>query len=71
MPNGSPSGGARFLDKELVALFDKTKDVHRETDAVILIEIELHGKPEFILIHREQQGKRKKDFRIRKTPKKV
>ena len=61
---------AVFLDKELIALLfgedGKPPDDHYEiTDALILIQIHLDGKPEWILIHWEQQSEREKDFEKR------
>lgn len=56
---------AEFLDKELLAIqeynLDSTsKDVQKVTDALILIEIELDEGKECILIHWEQESKKKK-----------
>jgi len=59
---------ATFLDKELIGLFDDSKkslagsDQQMITDALILIRIVLDGKPEWILIHWEQQSEREKGF---------
>ncbi|MCP4353641.1 MAG: hypothetical protein GY795_49975 [Desulfobacterales bacterium] len=54
---------AKFLDKELIALFGETKkkDQHRITDALILVEAEISDKkqPELIMIHWEQESQRK------------
>ncbi len=57
---------AKFLDKELIALFGGTKktgkkDQHRITDALILVEAEISDKkqPELIMIHWEQESQRK------------
>ncbi len=55
---------AEFLDKELLAIqefdLDTTSvDVERITDALILIEIELDGGKEWILIHWEQESVKK------------
>ncbi len=61
----------KFLDKELISLFEKPgekqekKDVHRITDALVLIEIVLDGKPEQILIYWEQQSQKEKNFEER------
>ncbi len=62
---------ARFLDKELIALFGKPdersddKDQHRITDALILVKILLNEKLQWILIHWEQQGTKQKGFEER------
>ncbi|QTA93346.1 hypothetical protein [Desulfonema magnum] len=63
---------AIFLDKELIALLagesedEKTEEDHYEiTDALILLQIHLNGKPEWILIHWEQQSGRETDFEKR------
>jgi hypothetical protein len=57
---------AKFMDKELIALFGKPekgrKDQHRITDALILVRIMLDGKTKWILIHWEQESKKKKNF---------
>ena len=62
---------AKFLDKELIALFGepkgrrKEKDQQRLTDALISIQIDLNGTLEWILIHWEQESKRKGGFEER------
>ncbi len=66
---------AVFLDKELLALLDKpligkdkdkdNSDMQRVTDALILIEIELDGAKEWMLIYWEQQSKREGAFEKR------
>ena len=62
---------ARSLDKELIALFEEPgkelnkKDQQRITDALILIEIMIDGKPEQILIYWEQQSEKEKKFEKR------
>mgnify|MGYP001768013620 CR=1 FL=1 len=58
---------AEFLDKELIALFEEAgkkekTEQQRITDALILVQIIIRGKRERILIHWEQQGKKKKNF---------
>ena len=55
---------AKFLDKELIDLFGK-EEMERRTDSLVLIEMELDGKPEWILIHWEQQSKREPGFEER------
>ncbi|OQY51647.1 MAG: hypothetical protein B6245_24365, partial [Desulfobacteraceae bacterium 4572_88] len=56
---------AIFLDKELIALMSEASgdgegetdgDHYGITDALVLIQIDLNGKPEWILIHWEQIG---------------
>ena len=56
-----------FLDKELIALFGNPdeKDQSRITDSLILIRITLNGRSEWILIHWEQESKRKPGFEER------
>ena len=54
----------RFLDKELLALFGEN-DVQSHTDALILLDIELDGRLEWMLIHWEQQDRRQDDFEQR------
>ena len=62
---------ARFLDKELNALFEKDgdkqsdDDMRRITDALILVGIHLEGIDERILIHWEQQGEKEDAFNQR------
>jgi len=62
---------AKFLDKELIALFEKPdkeisdKDQNRITDALILLNIMINGEYQWILIHWEQQGQKRKDFEKR------
>jgi hypothetical protein len=61
---------AIFLDKELIAVMSEKEqsadDDHWEiTDALILIQIHLNGKPEWILIHWEQQSERETFFNER------
>ncbi len=63
---------AIFLDKELIALFgekekqkNSTEEEYRITDALILVQIILDGKPEWILIHWEQESQKKKKFEER------
>jgi len=60
---------AKFLDKELIALFGKPekgkKDQHRITDALILVQIVLNSEIKWILIHWEQESKKKKNFEER------
>jgi len=57
---------AKFMDKELFALFGKPekgkKDQHRITDALILAQIILDDETKWILIHWEQESKKKKNF---------
>ncbi|KPA14813.1 hypothetical protein MHK_004980 [Candidatus Magnetomorum sp. HK-1] len=55
---------AKFLDKELIALFEDhaEKDVNTLTDALILIEITINNKREWILIHWEAQGDKEEIF---------
>jgi len=52
---------AQFLDKELIGLFGG----HRITDALVLIEMQIEDKIEWILIHWEQQSERQKFFEER------
>jgi hypothetical protein len=60
---------AQFLDKELTALFGDSSsgdDQQKITDALILVEaVSEGGIPEMILIHWEQEGKKKKAFEER------
>jgi len=65
---------AIFLDKELIALMSEASgdgeaetdgDHYGITDALVLIQIDLNGKPEWILIHWEQQSEKEKDFEER------
>ena len=62
---------AVFLDKELIALFDDPQKRQEKsgqqliTDALILIQIVLDGKPEWILIHWEQQSDKETAFNKR------
>jgi len=62
---------ARFLDKELIALFGKQdegtndRDQHRITDALILVQILVNEKLRWIMIHWEQQGTKPKQFEER------
>lgn len=53
---------AKFLDKELMALFEqpgeKKKDQQRITDALILVQIVIDGKTQWILIHWEHMGRK-------------
>ncbi len=62
---------AKFLDKELISLLDepqngkKRADHQAITDALILIRIVLDGRPEWILIHWEQQSERETHFERR------
>ncbi len=62
---------ARFLDKELIALSEEVKGQRRDkeqqrlTDALILIQINMNKKQEWILIHWEQESKKKKGFEER------
>jgi len=62
---------AKFLDKELISLFGEPEkqaddeDRHKITDALILLQIFLKRKPEWILIHWEQQSEKEKDFEKR------
>jgi len=64
-------GTAIFLDKELIALLDESqkgqkKSVqHGITDALIMIQIVLDEKPEWILIHWEQQSDKETAFNKR------
>jgi len=61
----------RFLDKELIALFEKPdkkqgqKDQNRITDSLILIQIIIDGKKEQILILWEHQSTKQKYFEKR------
>jgi len=64
------SDTAQFLDKELIALFGKDEqtddtDQHKITDALILVQIILDERPQWILIHWEQQSAKLKDFEER------
>jgi hypothetical protein len=63
---------ARFLDKELIALFEQDgedelsgEDRQRITDALILVNIFLDGVEEQAMIHWEQQGEKQRDFNQR------
>ena len=62
---------ARFLDEELIALFENDgekpagEDQQRITDALILLDVILEGVDEQILIHWEQQGKKQDAFNQR------
>jgi len=62
---------ARFLDEELISLFENDgekpagKDHRRITDALILVDVTLEGVDEQILIHWEQQGKKQDTFNQR------
>ncbi|MDM8555231.1 hypothetical protein QUF75_10915 [Desulfococcaceae bacterium HSG7] len=62
---------AKFLDKELIALFgisdkkDNSNDQQKITDALILVQILMKGKPQWIMIHWEQESQRKNDFEER------
>ena len=56
---------ARFLDKELIALFGENEDEHRITDAMILVQILLDKRPEWIMIHWEQESQKRKKFEER------
>ncbi len=62
---------ARFLDKELIALFEKDgeklsgEDQQRITDALILVDVLLEGMEEQIFIHWEQQGEKQDAFNQR------
>jgi len=65
---------AQFLDKELIALFDNLdkpdkeisdKDQNKITDALILLKIMIDGVYQWILIHWEQQGQKRKAFEQR------
>ncbi len=64
-------GTARFLDKELNALFEEAegkqpeKDRQRITDALILIDVLAAMEEEQILIHWEHQGEKPKQFQNR------
>jgi len=55
-------GTAVFLDKELTALFGESEEQHKITDALILIQMIVDGQEERILIHWEQESKKKKGF---------
>jgi len=55
---------AEFKDKELIALFGDD-DQHKYTDALILIQIELDNKLEWILIHWEHMGHKQDLFEKR------
>ncbi len=63
---------ARFLDKELITLFGENEengedkaDEHRITDAMILVQILPGKKPEWIMIHWEQESQKRKKFEER------
>ena len=62
---------ARFLDKELNALFEETegkqpmKDRQRIADALILVDVVIEGKAEQILIYWEHQGYKPKKINER------
>jgi hypothetical protein len=57
---------AVFLDKELTALFGESEEQHKITDALILIRMAADDEAEKrILIHWEQESKKKKDFEER------
>ena len=52
---------ADFKDKELIAIFED-EDEQRIADALILIEIDINGKNEFIFIYWEQQSEKEENF---------
>ncbi len=70
---------AHFLDKELIAIFEHpltagksegsaletSTDMGRITDALVLVEVELAGQKEWILIYWEQQSTKKADYEKR------
>jgi hypothetical protein len=61
----------RFLDKELIALFSDPEgqradpagaDIQRVTDALVLVELELDGRRESMLIYWEHQSRKVADY---------
>ncbi len=65
---------AIFLDKELIALMSEASgdgeaetdgDHYEITDTLVLIQADVNGKSEWILIHWEQQSEKEKDFEER------
>ena len=55
---------AKFLDKELADIFGK-EDTERHTDALVLVEMEINGHPQSVVIHWEQQSSRQANFEER------
>jgi len=66
-------GTAEFLDKELISLFGGSEEKldstgeQKITDALILIQIQLEKNTEWLLIHWEQQSRKRNLFQVSET----